>query len=135
MVVATMFGGEGPSPLRSTDRLQRAFQSLVALKPVTEPRDLQDLAAVVVEVDELELPEQVFTTALGPQQRGQAFAVDEAAVPEVNDEVHDLLLLDQLLDLLLQLGGVVAGEIAVRAMTQTLLYSSHFSGIVWLRWV
>src|SRR5262245_16148931 len=83
-------------------RLQRPRQIPVTLKPMLQPRDLEDLPAVLVQVGELDLAEEVLGLALDPEERFQAFAVNKAGFLKIDDEVHDLFLFDELLDMLAQ---------------------------------
>jgi hypothetical protein len=61
-----------------THRLQSTRQIRVALKPVLQPRDLQNLVHVLLQVHELDLAEEVFAAAFEPQQGLEPFAVDES---------------------------------------------------------
>src|SRR5215203_3819538 len=85
----------------------------MALEPVLKPRDLQNLPAALVEVDEFDLAEEVFAAALEPDQGFEAFAVDEVGFFEVDDEVDDAALLDAVLDRRAELFAGVCGEVAV----------------------
>src|SRR5262245_50587270 len=81
-----------------------------------QARDLEDLAAVLVEVDELELAEEVLGSAFEPQEAFEAFAVEEGGLLEVEDEIDDLPLVDTLDDDVAQgFGGAVGGQVAVES--------------------
>jgi hypothetical protein len=85
----------------------------VALEAVFKAGDFEDFAAIVVKVDELELTEKVFATAFEPEERFEAFAVEEAGLFEVDDEVDDLAMIDALVGELADGFVGFAGEITV----------------------
>src|SRR4051794_16714195 len=64
----------------SSHRLQGRREVGVAFEAVFQSGDLQDLLAVVVEVDELELAEEVLGAALEPKEGFEALAVVEAGL-------------------------------------------------------
>jgi hypothetical protein len=80
---------------------------------VFEPGDFEDLFAVFVEVDEFELAEKVLAAALEPQEGDQAFAVEETGLFEIEDEVHDLPVIDALVHELADDLVGFAGEVTV----------------------
>jgi len=78
-----------------------------------EAGDFEDFPAIVVEVHELELTEEVFATALEPEERFEAFAVEEGGLFEVDDEIDDLAVIDAFVGELADGLGGFAGEITV----------------------
>ena len=74
-----------------------------------QSRDLQNLLAVFVQVNQLDLAKKVLGSAFQPQQGLQALGVDKGAFLEVYYEIDDLLLVDVLLGSLA--GGMSFEEI------------------------
>ena len=88
-------------------------QIRVALEAVLEPGDFQNLAAIFVEIDELDLAEQILAAAFHPEEGFEPVAVDEAGFLEVDHEIDDAALLDLVFEAFLGRSGGLGHEIAL----------------------
>src|SRR5438552_17838828 len=77
-------------------RLQRAGEIRVAFKAMFQPRDRQNLLAVLIEIRELHLAEEILGLALYPHQCFQSSGTDELGFFEVDDEIDEMLFIYQL---------------------------------------
>src|SRR5437868_14415457 len=73
-----------------THGLEGARQIRMTLESMLEPGDFHDLPAVLVQMGELHLSEQILGFSFQPEERFKSFAVDETGLFEIDDNVDNL---------------------------------------------